>query len=86
MEDLPFVLQKDLKKPAKIAIICRVARFFLVQYLYQNGKKYTKYRENISNGHKIYQMAVKYTKSPQNIPTSSIGRPSKIYPNWDFLV
>jgi hypothetical protein len=33
---------------------------------------------------KKYQMAVKYTKRPQNIPTSSIARPSKIYPDWDF--
>jgi hypothetical protein len=29
-------------------------------------------------------MVVKYTKWPYNIPTSSIARPSKIYPNWDF--
>jgi hypothetical protein len=38
----------------------------------------------ISNGHKIYQMAVKLTKWPLNIPTSSIAKPSIIYPNWDF--
>jgi hypothetical protein len=29
------------------------------------------------NGHKIDQMAI-------NIPTSSIARPSKIYPEWYF--
>jgi hypothetical protein len=29
-------------------------------------------------------MAVKYNKSPKNIPTFSIARPSKIYPNCDF--
>jgi hypothetical protein len=29
-------------------------------------------------------MAVKYSKWPQKIPTSSIARPYKIYPNWDF--
>jgi hypothetical protein len=29
-------------------------------------------------------MAVKYVKCPQNIPTSSAKRPSKIYPNLDY--
>jgi hypothetical protein len=29
-------------------------------------------------------MAIKYTKWLQTIPTSSITRPSKIFPNWDF--
>jgi hypothetical protein len=29
-------------------------------------------------------MVGKLTKLPQNIPTSSIVRPSKIYPNWNF--
>jgi hypothetical protein len=29
--------------------------------------KYTKWPQNIPNGHKIYQMATKYTKWPQNI-------------------
>jgi hypothetical protein len=33
--------------------------------------KYTKWSENWPKGHK-------------NIPTSSIARPTKIYPNWDF--
>jgi hypothetical protein len=33
---------------------------------------------------KIYLMVGKLTKLPQNIPTSSIVRPSKIYPNWNF--
>jgi hypothetical protein len=37
---------------------------------YQDGK-------NIPNNHKIYKMAI-------NIPTSSIARPSKMYPNWYF--
>jgi hypothetical protein len=48
-------------------------------------------RENIPNDHKIYQMATKYTKMarkftqrPQNVPSSIISRPFKIYPNWDF--
>jgi hypothetical protein len=53
---------------------------------------------NIPNDHKIYQMTIKFTKFPQTIqncgkidktaitymPTSSITRPYKIYPNWDF--
>jgi hypothetical protein len=29
-------------------------------------------------------MAINYTKWPQNIPTTMIARPSKIYPNWYF--
>jgi hypothetical protein len=33
---------------------------------------------------KTYQMAIKYTKWLENLPTSSIARPSKIYPNWNF--
>jgi hypothetical protein len=35
---------------------------------YQNGKKYTKWPQNITNGHKIYQTATIYTKWPQNLP------------------
>jgi hypothetical protein len=31
-----------------------------------------------------YQMAIIYSKWVKNIPTNSITRPSKIYPNWDF--
>jgi hypothetical protein len=46
----------------------------------------------IPNCQKIYQMAEELTKWPENwpngyiicIPVSSIARPSKIYPNWDF--
>jgi hypothetical protein len=34
----------------------------------------------LSNGHNIFQICVKYV----GIPTFSILRPSKIYPNWDF--
>jgi hypothetical protein len=59
----------------------RVAWFLLVQH--------TKTGKNIPNNHK---MATKYTKWLQNKPnghkiyirTSSIARPSKIYPNCDF--
>jgi hypothetical protein len=29
-------------------------------------------------------MAVKYSKWTSTMPTFSIPRPSKIYPNWDF--
>jgi hypothetical protein len=32
----------------------------------------------------LYQMAVKYSKWSKNIPTFSIPKPSKIYPNCDF--
>jgi hypothetical protein len=39
--------------------------------------KYTKWPQNIPNGHKIYQMATKYTKWPQNVPTSSNADPPK---------
>jgi hypothetical protein len=58
--------------------------------IHQNGKY-------VPNNHKVYQTtpknvyqrATKYTKWPSNIPkwnipTFSIPRPSKIYPNWDF--
>jgi hypothetical protein len=48
--------------------------------LYQNGEIYTK----LPIGHKIYQMAVKCSKWPNNIPTFSIPKPFKIYPNWYF--
>jgi hypothetical protein len=46
----------------------RVAGCFLLQYTrtekgYQMTIKYTKWPQNIQNGHKIYQMATKYTKS-----------------------
>jgi hypothetical protein len=53
--------------------------FFLVQH--------TKTGKNVPTDHKIYkiyQKAVKYTKRPQNIPTSSTARHSKIDPHWDF--
>jgi hypothetical protein len=41
----------------------RVARFFLIQYVYQNG-------DNITNGNNICQIAIKLSnsKSPQSIP------------------
>jgi hypothetical protein len=60
----------------------RVARFFSLQH--------TKNWTNIPNNHKIYQMAKyvrnshKIEKWPYKLPTSSIGRPSKIYTNRDF--
>jgi hypothetical protein len=33
---------------------------------------------------KNIQYVQKYNKWPKNIATSSIARPSKIYPNWDI--
>jgi hypothetical protein len=53
--------------------------------IYQNG-------DNTPNEHNIHQSVLKYTKWPENwpnghkicMPVSSIVRPSKIYPNWDF--
>jgi hypothetical protein len=53
-------------------------------YIYQLTIKYAKCLQKIPNGRKIYQMAVKYTKWPLNLPTSSIEKPYKIYPNRDF--
>jgi hypothetical protein len=53
---------------------------------YQKWGKITKWPLNIPNGHKTYHMVVKYSKRPQNMPTLSIPRPSKIHPNRDFFV
>jgi hypothetical protein len=77
-------------KLGSATIDTRVARFFLKQhtktgkiyqitiaYVYQMATKYTKWPQNIPNGHKIYQMATKYTKWPYNITTYFIARPSK---------
>jgi hypothetical protein len=44
---------------------------------YQNKTKYTKWPQNAPFCHKIDKMAIK-------ILTSSVARPSKIYPNWEF--
>jgi hypothetical protein len=86
-----FVAALQTPQPTTPPLRSRVARFFLVQL--------TKMGKIIPNDRKIYQMATKYTKWPQTIPngskidqmaidvpTSSFGRPSKIFPNWDFLV
>jgi hypothetical protein len=43
--------------PKSFYFVSRVARFFLVQYIYKKG-------ENIPNDHNIYRMAIKYTKWP----------------------
>jgi hypothetical protein len=32
----------------------------------------------------MYQMVMKYSEWPQNIPTLSVPKPSKIFQNWDF--
>jgi hypothetical protein len=55
----------------KVRLQSRVARFFLIQ-TYQIGK-------NITNDHKLYQMALNYTKWPYNIPNGH-----KIYPHLPF--
>jgi hypothetical protein len=60
----------------------RVAGFFLVQHT-KRGKIHQMTTYN-TKWPKIYLMVGKLTKLPQNIPTSSIVRPSKIYPNWNF--
>jgi hypothetical protein len=45
--------------------------------------KYTKWPQNIPNGHRIYQMATKYTKWPQNIPNGhKIYQMATKYTNW----
>jgi hypothetical protein len=52
--------------------------------------KYTKWPQNIPNGHKItkwpqnYQMAVILAEWSYNIPASSTASPSKIFPKLDF--
>jgi hypothetical protein len=68
---------------SSLHIPIRVARFFTDQ-IYQNGKNISKYHKLHQTTKTIYQMAVNYTKWPKNIPTFSIPRPSKLYPNWDF--
>jgi hypothetical protein len=54
------------------------------RYKIPKWEKYTILPQNIPNVHKIYQKYVKWTECPYNIPTSSIARPSKIYPNLAF--
>jgi hypothetical protein len=51
-------------------VMNRVARFFW--YNLPKCEKYTKWSQNILNGHKIYQMVSKYTKWQQNIPNGSM--------------
>jgi hypothetical protein len=52
--------------------------------IYQNGEIYTKLPLNyplaikIPNGSKMFQM------NKKNVPTFSIPKPNKTYPNWDF--
>jgi hypothetical protein len=66
----------------------RVAKLFLVQHIkagkiYQMATKYTKWPQNIPNGHKIYQMATKYTKWLQNIPNGhKIYQMATKYTKW----
>jgi hypothetical protein len=51
--------------------------------IYQNVKN-TPNDRYIPNGNELYPITTKYTRWPYNLPTSSISRPSKIYPSWDF--
>jgi hypothetical protein len=51
---------------------------------WHNVPKRGKLTHNITNGLKMYQMAVKYSKWPENKPAFSIPRPFKIYLNRDF--
>jgi hypothetical protein len=81
-----FLLQKRIGSPWFDGNRLQSCQIFL-STTYQNGK-------NIPNNHEIYQMATKYTKWPQNtpkgpkidqvannVPTSFITSPLKIYPN-----
>jgi hypothetical protein len=54
------------------------------KYLTHGNHAFARVARFVPNGSKIYQMAGKLTEWSQNIPTSSIERPSKIYPKWDF--
>jgi hypothetical protein len=49
-------------------------------------EKYIKWPQTRPKGCKIDAMAVKYSKWSLNIPTFTIQRLSKIYPNLEFLV
>jgi hypothetical protein len=41
------------------------------------AEKFTKWPQNLPNGHKIYQMATKFTKWPQNLPNGrKISKPN----------
>jgi hypothetical protein len=50
----------------------------------QNGKKITKWRRTITSGREPYQKVVKRSEWPLNIPTMTIPRLFKTFPNWDF--
>jgi hypothetical protein len=55
------------------------------RYKIPKRKTYTKCPQNAPSGHKIYvQFASKILKMAIKVPTSSMARPSKIYPHWDF--
>jgi hypothetical protein len=57
----------------------RVARLCLLKHT-KTGKSI---QQNITNDHKIYEMAIKYSKRKfQHFPL--YVRPSKINRNWDF--
>jgi hypothetical protein len=61
----------------------------LPDFFWQNIPKRRKIYYNatkLPNSHIMYQMAVMYSKSPKNITTCYIPRPSKILPKLWFLV
>jgi hypothetical protein len=59
----------------------RVARLFWYNIPKRENKpNYHKIPQNVPNGSKMLLMAITYV----HIPTYSIPRPSKIYPNRDF--
>jgi hypothetical protein len=52
---------------------------------YQNGTKiFPNDRKICQKCHKTYEMVVKYSEWPQNLPTFSAPRPSKMYQNRNF--
>jgi hypothetical protein len=53
--------------------------------VYQNGEiGIYQITTKLQIGHKIHQMAGKCSKWLKNIPTISVPKPLKIYPNWNF--
>jgi hypothetical protein len=86
---VPYDTFRHCMTPIRIVpIVCwkvsyRIARFFLTQYT-KTGQYIPLMPLNYPKDIKMYQMAVIYFKWTINIPTFSIPRPSKIYPNWDL--
>jgi hypothetical protein len=47
-------------------------------------QNYTKWPQNVPNGHKIYRSAVNLTKRPLKNPSIFHCKAFQIYPNWGF--